>query len=58
MVLPIALELASIYAQGMGRRETWVCGVPNDVLAWHLIGAYGFEIAKPKGQTPFFRRIV
>jgi hypothetical protein len=58
LVIPVALELAAMYAQAQGRREVWLCSPANDMLLWFLINDYGFELASPKNGNPFCRREV
>jgi hypothetical protein len=58
LVIPVALELAAMYAQAKGRREVWLCSPANDMLLWFLINDYGFELASPKKGKSFCRREV
>ncbi len=58
MVLPVALELASMYAQSQGRREVWLKSPANDMARWFLIRDYGFELATPKSGAAFLRKEV
>jgi len=58
LVIPVALELASMYAQAKGRREVWLCSPANDMLLWFLVKDYCFELASPKNGKPFCRREV
>ncbi len=58
MVLTVALELSSMYAQSKGRREVWLCRPPNDMLFWYLVNVYGFELVSPKKGAAFCRKEV
>jgi hypothetical protein len=52
----VALDLCWNYAQGCGRNELWVRPVNDSVAS--LYTSYGFELASPKRQEPYFRRRV
>jgi hypothetical protein len=58
VVLPIALELASMYAQSQGRRDVWLKSPANDMTRWFLIRDYGFDVASPKKGEAFLRKEV
>ena len=58
MVLLIALELASMWAQGSGRREVWVLGPMSDMILHHLLQDYGFELKVPLKGVAFCRKAV
>jgi hypothetical protein len=58
MVIPMALELSSMYAQAMGRREVWVPRPANDMLFWFLLNDYGFELVSTKRGSAFCRKEV
>jgi len=58
LVLLIAVELASMYAQKTGRREIWVSGPTSDMVLQHLLSDYGLELAAPKRAAVFYRREV
>jgi hypothetical protein len=58
LVIPVALELAAMYAQAKGRREVWLCSPANEMLLWFIVNDYSFELASPKRGRPFCRREV
>jgi hypothetical protein len=58
MVLPVAVELASMYAQKTGRRDVWVSGPINAMVLQYLMNAYDFEAVSPKNGFAFCRREV
>ena len=58
LVLPVALELASRYAQLKGRQEVWLCKPANDMLLWHILNDYRFELVSPKRGASFCRKEV
>ena len=58
LVLLVAIEFASMYAQANGRREVWICKPANDMLLWHLLNDYCFELAAPDTGAAFCRREV
>lgn len=58
LVLLVALELASMYAQSKGRREVWLYKPANDMLLWHILNDYCFELVSPKSGASFFRKEV
>ncbi len=58
LVLLIALEMASMYAQSQGRREVWLCKPANDMLLWYIVNDYCFELVSPKTGPAFCRKQV
>ncbi len=58
LVLLVALEMASMYAQSKGRREVWLCGPSNDMLLWYILNDYCFELVSPKTGPAFCRKQV
>jgi hypothetical protein len=54
--MPMALEMSSMYAQAMGRRDVWVPRPANDMLFWFLVNEYGFEPVSTKRGKTFCRR--
>jgi hypothetical protein len=55
--IPIALEAAACYGQGLGKTEIRVHPV-NDALEDIYIRCYGFIKESPRGEKPFFRRAI
>lgn len=53
----IALEVVACYAQLRGKLEIRVTPI-NDRLRQFYVELYGFEEVRPRGQEPYYRRVI